>query len=129
MYYGYILPFAEIFLMDINKNYAALLSERRKKLIAIIKFTLVPVAVIMLLLAVALIVDLIGVRRVIKLEAGSPIPSAASVSGHSDARYDYDDNEIDLTKVGEYNINIIYPKFVNDFHDARKLAFSTVDNN
>ena len=96
--------------MNTTDNYVALVSKNKNKLIQLIKYTVVPVAVVLFLLAVVLVADLIGVGRTIKLEAGEPLPSAASISGHSDARYQYDDNEIDVTKVGEYKLHIAYGK-------------------
>ena len=84
------------------------LEDTKKKLTKLIKYTVVTVAALMRALAITLIVDMIGLRHVIELEAGEALPSAASVSGHSNAIYVYDDNEIDIEKVGDYNIVIKY---------------------
>lgn len=93
-----------------SKKYVEAVSDNRKKLILFIKITLVPLAIAFLLLAVALLIDIIGVPRTITLEAGDELPSAASVCGRSGAEYVYDENEIDITKVGEYKILIKYGK-------------------
>ena len=96
--------------MNYSDKYTDIVSKNKKMLISFIKYTIAPIAAVFFLLTVALIVDLIGVTKTIKLEAGQSLPSAASVSGHTDARYLYDDNEIDVTKVGEYKILIAYGK-------------------
>lgn len=105
-----------------KQKYIEMVSQNKKRLISFIKFTLIPVAIVFLLLAVALFVDLLGVGRKIKLEAGEPLPSAASVSGHKDARYTYDEDEIDVTKVGEYEIVITYGK-----SNTMKIKLQVVD--
>ena len=94
--------------MNVTDNYKKLVEDRRKKLLFATRITFYAVAILMLLLAVLLTVDMIGIKKKITLEAGEPLPSAASLSGYSDARYQYDENEIDVTKVGEYDINIAY---------------------
>ena len=93
-----------------SQVYISELARKRKKLVLFIKITLVPIAVLFFALAVALLVDIIGVPRAIKLEAGDELPSAESVCGHSGATYAYDDSVIDITKVGEYKILIKYGK-------------------
>ena len=79
-------------------------------MILFIKITLIPIAIVFVLLAAALLVDIIGVPRTIKLEAGDELPSAASVCGRDGAEYFYDEDVIDITKVGEYKILIKYGK-------------------
>ena len=79
-------------------------------MILFIKITLIPIAVVFVLLAVALLVDIIGVPRTIKLEAGDELPTAASVCKHEGAEYFYDEDVVDVTKVGEYQILIKYGK-------------------
>ncbi len=68
-----------------------------------------PVAVVFLLLAVALFVDILGIPRTVKLEAGAALPSAAEISGRDDARY-VDEELIDVSAVGEYDVVIEYGK-------------------
>ena len=94
--------------MNVTDRFLTQVNEKKNRLLLLIKYTVLPVAAALLILAVSLLVDAIGVGGTIRLEAGQPLPSAASVSGHSDARYQYDDNEIDITKVGEYKIAIAY---------------------
>lgn len=93
--------------MDTKNIFAEHINERIRKTVFFIKCTVAVAAVVMTALAVTLIVDLFG-GKVIELEAGEPLPSAASFSGHTDAVYVYDDTEIDITKVGEYKIAIKY---------------------
>ncbi len=94
--------------MNANDKYIALIAERKKRLLFVMKCTLVLAAAVFLLLSVALVADLVGVTRTLTIEAGEPMPSAASVSGKADARYYYDENKIDVSKVGEYKISIAY---------------------
>ncbi len=108
--------------MDVNRSYTAEVAERRKKVLTFIKYTLIPVAAFMLIIAVSMVIDLIGIPRVIKLEAGEELPSAAIYSGYSDARYAYDDSAIDVTKVGEYKISLIY-----DGDKVMKLKIKVTD--
>ena len=93
--------------MDTKNIFSDHINEKIKKTIFFIKCTVAVAAVVMTALAVTLIVDLFGVK-VIELEAGEELPSAASFSGHSDAVYVFDEKEIDITKVGEYKIAIKY---------------------
>ena len=93
--------------MDTRNVFAEQVNNRIKKTLLLLKCTVAVAAVVMTALAVTLIVDIFG-GRVIEIEAGEPLPSAASFSGHTDAVYVYDDTEIDITKVGEYEIAIKY---------------------
>lgn len=93
--------------MDTRKAFAEDINNRIKKTVLLLKCTVAVAAVVMTALAVTLIFDLF-VGRVIEIEAGEPLPSAASFSGHTDAVYVYDETEIDITKVGEYEIAIKY---------------------
>ena len=93
-----------------SQKYINEVGDRRKKLILFIKFTLVPLAVIFLFLAVALLIDLIGVPRTVKLEAGDPLPSAESVCGRKGAEFVYDETVTDISKVGNYELLIKYGK-------------------
>ena len=97
--------------MNVNDRYTDLISKRKKKLLILIKLTLIPIAVAFLLLSVVLVADMVGLNnKKITIEAGESLPSAASVSGQSDAKYYYDDSVIDVTKAGEYKITIAYGK-------------------
>ena len=93
--------------MDTKNAFAEHINDRIKKTVLLIKCTVAVAAVVMTALAVTLIVDLFG-GKVIELEAGESLPSAAELCGESDAAYVYDDTEIDITKVGEYKIAIKY---------------------
>lgn len=110
--------------MNATDRFLSQINEKKNKLLLVIKYTVLPVAAAFLLLAVALLIDAIGVGGTIRLEAGEPLPSAASVSGHSDARYQYDDSEIDVTKVGEYKIAIAYGRN-NVMHVKVKVSDTT----
>ena len=109
--------------MNANDKYTALLADRKKRLWLVMKCTFVFTAVVFLVLAVALLMDLVGVARKLTLEAGEPLPSAASVSGKADARYYYDENKIDVTKVGNYKISIAYGK--NKYIDVKLSVVDT----
>ncbi len=103
-------------------RYKTLVYENRKKLFFVMKYTVLLVAAVMLTLGITLLVDLIGFAKVIELEAGDPLPSAVQISGKNDARYHYDENEIDITKVGEYDVSIAYGK-----NEAMKVKLKVKD--
>lgn len=88
--------------------YEADVEQRRKKLIFLIKCTVVPFAVAMVVLAVFLIADVSGLGKKIVLEAGNSLPPASEVYGKSGAVYQYNEDEIDITVPGEYTIYIVY---------------------
>lgn len=95
--------------MVTTRQYIDTIKARRSKLMFIAKCTFVAVAVAFLALAAALAVDLFKVFNTnITLEAGDELPSAYEVCGKKNAKYEYDEDEIDLSVPGEYKINIAY---------------------
>ena len=105
-----------------SQSYIDTVNQNKKRLITVIKITLVPIAIIFALLAVVLLMDIIGVPKVVKIEAGMPLPAAAEVSGHKDARYTVDESEIDISSVGEYDVVVEYGK-----NNTMKIRFKVVD--
>ena len=96
--------------MNYNDKYTSLIEGRRRRLLFVMKYTFILAAVVFLVLCAALTADFVGFTKSITVEAGEPLPSAASVCGKADARYYYDEGKTDLSKVGEYKISIAYGK-------------------
>ena len=92
-----------------SQSYLDTVNHNKKRVISLIKYTLVPIAIIFVLLAVALLVEIIGVPKTVTLEAGEELPSAAQVSGKKDASY-LDEESIDVSEVGEYDVVVEYGK-------------------
>ena len=69
--------------------------------------TLCAIAVLMVALAVALFVDILGMKIKYTLEAGDELPSAAKLSGRAGAEYDFGDEDGEFNTPGEYTIYIV----------------------
>ncbi len=95
--------------MNISQVYIDAVAKRRKTVALVAKCTFVAVAFALLALAIVLFIDIGKTYNAhITLEAGESLPDAESVCGREGARYDYDENEIDITVPGEYKIYIVY---------------------
>ncbi len=94
--------------MSLTEKYEKTVKKYRKTTEFLIKYTVFALAVVLFALAVALVIDLLGGGKVIRLEAGEELPSATEVIGRADAEYDYDVNAIDVTEVGDHEIYISY---------------------
>lgn len=83
---------------------------KRKKIMAILaKCTFVLVAVALVVLSVVLVIDMAKTFNTeIRLEAGDELPDASEVVGKKDAKYEYDEEKIDISVPGEYTIYIVY---------------------
>ena len=104
-----------------SQSYLDTVDHNKKRVISLIKYTLIPIAIIFVLLAVALLVELIGVPKTVTLEAGEELPSAVKVSGKKDARY-LDEENIDVSEVGEYDVVVEYGK-----KNSMKIRFKVED--
>ena len=96
--------------MAVNDRYISTVQKNRRIMAFVIKYTVLTIAVVMFSLVISLFVDLIGPGRTVKIEAGNELPSAEEISKKAGARYEYDADEIDISRVGEYKINIVYGK-------------------
>lgn len=81
--------------------------ENIKKMTLCVKITACALAVLMVALAIALFVDILGMKIEYTLEAGDELPSAAKLSGRAGAQYDFGDEDGEFTVPGEYTIYII----------------------
>ena len=79
-----------------------------KKVTVFVKMTVCALAVLMLVLAVSLFVDVLGMNIEYTLEAGDILPSAQSLSGKAGAEYDFGDGDGVFDIPGEYEFYIVY---------------------
>ena len=79
-----------------------------KKVTVFVKMTVCALAVLMLVLAVSLFVDVLGMNIEYTLEAGDMLPSAQSLSGKAGAEYDFGDGDGVFDTPGEYEFYIVY---------------------
>ena len=86
--------------------------QKRKNLAALtLKATVLALAVLFVILAVALLIDLVGGGTVkYTLEAGDPLPSSDELSGKNGTEYDFGILNGSFDKVGEYEFSIINGK-------------------
>jgi len=96
--------------MNFKDNYTSLVKTYKRRVVFSIKYTVFAMSIVMLMLAVALLVDLIGVTKVISIEAGDELPLAEEISKKEGAVYDFDGQKIDTDEVGEYRFFITYGK-------------------
>ena len=89
-----------------TEQFAKSVDKNIKKMTFITKITVCVIAVLMVALVIALIIDVIGMNMKITLEAGDELPSAARLSGKSGAEYDSSIETIDFNEPGEYEIYI-----------------------
>ncbi len=95
--------------MDLSKKYIDMVDKRKRTVTLIAKITFVAVSLVLLALTVVLAVDMSRtLNPKVVLEAGESLPSAESVCGRKNARYEYDEEKIDLSVPGEYKIYIVY---------------------
>lgn len=97
--------------MMMDKSYADKFAEgvgkNIKKMTLAVKITVCVLAALMLALTVALILDIVGMTIKHTLEAGDTLPSAMSLSGRSDAKYEFGDYDGEFTVPGEYEFYIV----------------------
>ncbi|MBO5416298.1 MAG: transglutaminase domain-containing protein [Clostridia bacterium] len=86
---------------------AEIVGKNIKKVTLALKITVCVLAALMIFLAVALIIDIVGLTIEHTLEAGDKLPSAVSLSGKSNARYEFGDYDGEFTVPGEYEFYII----------------------
>lgn len=108
--------------MTIKDRYTSIVNKNKHRLAFLIKYTVFATAAVMLALVISLAVDLIGPGKTIRLEAGNELPSAEEISKKSGAVYEYDADSIDISRVGEYKINIVYGK-----NERMKIRLKVVD--
>ncbi|MBQ8140151.1 MAG: transglutaminase domain-containing protein [Clostridia bacterium] len=77
-----------------------------KKITLITKITVCTLAVLLVPLVIALFVDVLGMNIEYTLEAGESLPTASSLCGRTDAKYDFGDEDGEFTVPGEYEIYI-----------------------
>lgn len=94
--------------MSVIEKYEKKVDGYRKTTAFLIKYTFFLLAIVLFALAVALVVDLFGGGKVIRLEAGEGLPPATEIMGRADAEYSYDVNSVDITEVGDHEIYILY---------------------
>lgn len=82
-------------------------NENIKKMTLCVKITACALAFLMVVLAVALFVDILGMKIEYTLEAGEELPSAAKLSGRAGAEYDFGDEDGEFNVPGEYTIYIV----------------------
>lgn len=94
--------------MNWNEKNENRLKKQRKMVGQLIKSTVFLLALVLVVLAVALVVDLFRGGKVIRLEAGEELPPATEIIDRADAEYSYDVNAVDVTEVGDHEIYITY---------------------
>ena len=82
-------------------------NENIKKMTLCVKITACALAVLLVALAVALLIDILGMKIEYTLEAGDELPSAARLSGRAGAEYDFGDGDGEFNTPGEYTIYIV----------------------
>ncbi len=91
-----------------EKEISERILENRRKVSGFIKITLPLLAAAVLALVVMLVIDIAGFDRKLTLEAGDKLPSASEITGHAGAKYEYDEDAVDITVPGEYEIYAVY---------------------
>ncbi len=94
--------------MNLTQEYIDTVRRNRERTVVLARLTFFVVTAVMLMLAIALIVNAFGARHTLRLEAGEELPTAEEISGKKNADFDFGEEEIDFSEVGDYTFHIIY---------------------
>lgn len=76
--------------------------KRKKTALTWLRITVAALAVLLIALAIALIVDVVGMKVTYTLEAGEPLPPATTLCRKNGVRYEDGVESMDFSKPGEY---------------------------
>ncbi len=107
VFFGVPMEDINVAKIDHKESFRKDIEAKRELAVFALKITVLALAVLFVLLAITLVVDLVGSKIEYTLEAGETLPSSDELSGRDGTEYDFGILNGKFEKVGKYEFQII----------------------